>query len=223
MQTVFGMAVVAAIALFAVSWAQLWVGVRSDLLVLLSAAALGLTTGLYLLAAALLPRGERGLWRVPKVGLASGGPPPARVEVGRLVCLGAGLWFAAGGWPSSPGPSSACPRRACPGTSSGRSWRRSHSAWRSSWSGCDATSAGSTRQRRRPPDDLATGVLWRVFAFCTVVFALLLVASFAILGQQGWPDVLVWAGRAVVAGLLAWLWHASAGQVLREIRRRRAP
>src|SRR5687768_9082980 len=64
---------------------------------LLSAGAMGLSTGLYLLAGALMPRWERGLWRTSKVGLPVRGLPQVRVEIGRLVFLGAGIWFAAGG------------------------------------------------------------------------------------------------------------------------------
>jgi len=44
-----------------------------------------------------MPRWERGLWRTSKVGLPRVGPPRVRVEIGRVVFLGAGTWFTACG------------------------------------------------------------------------------------------------------------------------------
>lgn len=95
-QGVLAFAVVAAMFVFGVCWALKWVGAVPDLLMVLSMAALGLSTGLYLLGGALLGW-ERGLWRTSKVGLPSRELPRVRVEIGRLVFLGAGIWFTAGG------------------------------------------------------------------------------------------------------------------------------
>ena len=96
-QGVFAFVVVAAMFVFGVCWALKWVDAAPDLLMVASMAALGLSTGFYLLGGALLPRWERGLWRTSKVGLPSRELPRVRVEIGRLVFLGAGIWFTAGG------------------------------------------------------------------------------------------------------------------------------
>src|SRR5260221_10796590 len=96
-QAVLAVVVFAAMLVFAVSCAVKWVGVAPDLLLLLSMAGLGLASGLYLLGGAVMPRWERGLWRTSKVGVPRVGPPRVRVEIGRLVFLGAGIWFTAVG------------------------------------------------------------------------------------------------------------------------------
>lgn len=69
-------------------------------------------------------------------------------------------------------------------------------------------------------DQLDTRALWKIAVFCTFVFAVLLVTSFLILGKQEWSDWLTWAARALVGGLLIFLWHSSAWQLMRELRRR---
>lgn len=69
-------------------------------------------------------------------------------------------------------------------------------------------------------NEMDTRDLWKIAVFCTFVFAVLLVTSFLILGKQEWPDWLTWAARALVGGLLIVLWHSSAWQLMRELRRR---
>jgi hypothetical protein len=96
-QGVLAVVLVAAMFVFGVSWALKWAGAATDLVMIVSMAAVALSTGLYLLGGALMPRWERGLWRTSKVGLPSRELPRVRVEIGRLVFLGAGIWFTAGG------------------------------------------------------------------------------------------------------------------------------
>ena len=97
MQATLAVVVWAAMLVFAATWGLIWVGVTSEPLTFGSMAALALSTGAYLLGGAVMPGWGRGLWRTGKAGVLPVGASPVRVEMGRLVFLGAGIWFTAGG------------------------------------------------------------------------------------------------------------------------------
>jgi hypothetical protein len=93
MQPVFALMMFVAMCFFVVCWALKWVDLAPDFLVLTAMVGLALTSGLYFLGGALVPSWERGLWRDSKVGLPASGLPRVRIEMGRLVFLGSGIWF----------------------------------------------------------------------------------------------------------------------------------
>ena len=95
-QAVLAVVMVGSMFVFAVSWAVWWVmGLKSELMILVNMGVMGLSWGLYFLGGALL-NWERGLWR-PRGGWQAPWKPRAAVEIGRLVFLGTGIWFTAGG------------------------------------------------------------------------------------------------------------------------------
>lgn len=97
MQPVLALMMVAAMFFFGVCWALKWLDLAPDYLILAGMVSLALTTGVYLIGGALVPGWERGYWRIPKTGLPSSELRRASVEMGRLVFLGAGIWFITGG------------------------------------------------------------------------------------------------------------------------------
>jgi hypothetical protein len=105
MQAILILLMVGAIFLFAICWALIFLGIPIEnagidrgLLFgagIASAIVMAASTSLLLIGQALLPRWERGYWRVPRYEWRPPRQRRASVPIGRLVSLGSGIAAAA--------------------------------------------------------------------------------------------------------------------------------